>query len=52
MDRCVGDAIGPGGIKRALHTSPVWLGVLREAERLNIVSYSVSVWKNDVLKDD
>ena len=34
VDQCIGDTIGPGGIMKALRTIPVWLGILRDAERL------------------
>ncbi len=34
IDQCIGDTIGPGGIFKALRTGPVWLDVLRDAERL------------------
>lgn len=34
VDQCIGDTIGPGGLFKALRTIPVWLDVLRDAERL------------------
>jgi len=34
IDQCIGDTIGPGGLFKALRTIPVWLDVLRDAERL------------------
>jgi alpha-galactosidase len=34
IDQCIGDTIGPGGIFKALRTGPVWLEILRDAERL------------------
>jgi alpha-galactosidase len=34
VDQCIGDTIGPGGIFKALRTGPVWLDILRDAERL------------------
>jgi len=34
VDQCIGDTIGPGGLMKALRTIPVWLDVLRDAERL------------------
>ncbi len=34
IDQCIGDTIGPGGLFKALRTIPVWLEVLRDAERL------------------
>lgn len=34
VDQCIGDTIGPGGLFKALRTIPVWLQVLRDAERL------------------
>jgi len=30
----IGDTIGPGGLMKALRTVPVWLDILRDAERL------------------
>lgn len=33
IDQCIGDTIGPGGLFKALRTIPVWLDVLRDAER-------------------
>ncbi len=33
VDQCIGDTIGPGGIFKALRTGPVWLDILRDAER-------------------
>jgi alpha-galactosidase len=34
IDQCIGDTIGPGGLFKALRTIPVWLEVLKDAERL------------------
>ncbi len=34
IDQCIGDTIGPGGLFKALRTVPVWLEILRDAERL------------------
>jgi len=34
VDQCIGDTIGPGGLFKALRTIPVWLDVLKDAERL------------------
>ncbi len=34
IDQCIGDTIGPGGLFKGLRTIPVWLEVLRDAERL------------------
>lgn len=34
VDQCIGDTIGPGGLFKSLRTIPVWLDVLRDAERL------------------
>ncbi len=34
VDQCIGDTIGPGGLFKGLRTIPVWLDVLRDAERL------------------
>ncbi|MEO6848911.1 MAG: alpha-glucosidase/alpha-galactosidase, partial [Chthoniobacterales bacterium] len=34
IDQCIGDTIGPGGLFKALRTIPVWLQVLKDAERL------------------
>lgn len=34
VDQCIGDTIGPGGLFKALRTVPVWLAILRDAERL------------------
>jgi len=34
IDHCIGDTIGPGGIFKALRTGPVWLDIVRDAERL------------------
>jgi alpha-galactosidase len=34
VDQCIGDTIGPGGLFKALRTVPVWLDILRDAERL------------------
>lgn len=33
VDQCIGDTIGPGGLFKALRTVPVWLDILRDAER-------------------
>ncbi len=33
IDQCIGDTMGPGGLFKALRTIPVWLDVLRDAER-------------------
>ena len=33
IDQCIGDTIGPGGLFKALRTVPVWLDILRDAER-------------------
>ncbi len=34
VDQCIGDTIGPGGLFKGLRTVPVFLEVLRDAERL------------------
>jgi alpha-galactosidase len=34
IDQCIGDTIGPGGLFKGLRTIPVWLEVLKDAERL------------------
>jgi alpha-galactosidase len=34
IDQCIGDTIGPGGLFKGLRTIPVWLDVLRDAEKL------------------
>ena len=34
VDQCIGDTIGPGGLFKALRTVPIFLEVLRDAERL------------------
>lgn len=34
VSQCIGDTIGPGGLFKALRTVPVWLEILRDAERL------------------
>ncbi len=34
IDQCIGDTIGPGGLFKALRTIPVWIEVLKDAERL------------------
>jgi alpha-galactosidase len=34
VDQCIGDTIGPGGLFKALRTIPVWIEILRDAERL------------------
>ena len=36
VDQCIGDTIGPGGLFKALRTIPVWLEVLKDAERLDV----------------
>ncbi|MEI8312928.1 MAG: alpha-glucosidase/alpha-galactosidase, partial [Verrucomicrobiota bacterium] len=33
VDQCIGDTIGPGGLFKALRTVPVFLEVLKDAER-------------------
>ncbi|MEM6822130.1 MAG: alpha-glucosidase/alpha-galactosidase [Verrucomicrobiota bacterium] len=33
IDQCIGDTIGPGGLFKSLRTIPVWLEVLKDAER-------------------
>jgi alpha-galactosidase len=33
VNQCIGDTIGPGGLFKALRTIPVWLEVLKDAER-------------------
>jgi alpha-galactosidase len=33
VDQCIGDTIGPGGLFKGLRTIPVWLDILRDAER-------------------
>jgi alpha-galactosidase len=33
IDQCIGDTIGPGGVFKGLRTIPVWLDILRDAER-------------------
>ncbi len=33
VEQCIGDTIGPGGLFKALRTIPVWIEVLRDAER-------------------
>jgi alpha-galactosidase len=33
VNQCIGDTIGPGGLFKALRTVPVWLEVLKDAER-------------------
>jgi len=33
VNQCIGDTIGPGGLFKALRTIPVWLDVLKDAER-------------------
>ncbi|MBV9868375.1 MAG: alpha-glucosidase/alpha-galactosidase [Abitibacteriaceae bacterium] len=34
LDQCIGDTIGPGGLFKGLRTVPVFLEVLKDAERL------------------
>jgi alpha-galactosidase len=34
VDQCIGDTIGPGGLFKALRTVPVFLEMLKDAERL------------------
>ncbi|HEY8668017.1 MAG TPA: hypothetical protein VIL86_15300, partial [Tepidisphaeraceae bacterium] len=34
VDQCIGDTIGPGGLFKALRTVPVFLEILRDAEKL------------------
>jgi len=34
VNQCIGDTIGPGGLFKALRTVPVFLAVLKDAERL------------------
>ena len=34
VDQCIGDTIGPGGLFKALRTVPVFLDVLKDADRL------------------
>lgn len=34
VDQCIGDTIGPGGLFKALRTAPVFLDILKDAERL------------------
>lgn len=34
VDQCIGDTAGPGGLFKALRTIPVWLDILKDAERL------------------
>jgi alpha-galactosidase len=34
IDQCIGDTIGPGGLFKAMRTTPVFLEVLRDIERL------------------
>ena len=34
IDQCIGDTIGPGGLFKSLRTIPIWLDVLKDAERL------------------
>ena len=34
IDQCIGDTIGPGGLFKSLRTIPVWLEVLKDAEKL------------------
>jgi len=34
VSQCIGDTIGPGGLFKSLRTIPVWLDILKDAERL------------------
>lgn len=34
VDQCIGDTIGPGGLFKSLRTVPVFLDILKDAERL------------------
>lgn len=34
VDQCIGDTIGPGGLFKALRTVPVFLEILKDAERI------------------
>ncbi len=34
IKQCIGDTIGPGGLFKSLRTIPVWLDILKDAERL------------------
>jgi alpha-galactosidase len=34
VDQCIGDTIGPGGLFKGLRTIPVWLEILKDAEKL------------------
>lgn len=34
VNQCIGDTIGPGGIFKALRTTPAWLDILADTERL------------------
>ncbi len=34
VDQCIGDTIGPGGLFKGLRTIPVFLDILRDAERI------------------
>ncbi len=34
VDQCIGDTAGPGGLFKALRTVPIWLEILKDAERL------------------
>ncbi|MBI5706479.1 MAG: alpha-glucosidase/alpha-galactosidase [Armatimonadetes bacterium] len=34
VSQCIGDTIGPGGLFKSLRTIPVWIDILRDAERL------------------
>jgi alpha-galactosidase len=34
VSQCIGDTIGPGGLFKSLRTIPVWLNVLKDAEKL------------------
>ena len=33
VSQCIGDTIGPGGLFKSLRTIPVWLDILKDAER-------------------
>lgn len=34
VSQCIGDTVGPGGLFKGLRTIPVWLDILKDAERL------------------
>ncbi|MFQ3586702.1 MAG: alpha-glucosidase/alpha-galactosidase [Fimbriimonadaceae bacterium] len=34
ISQCIGDTIGPGGLFKGLRTIPVWLDILRDAEKV------------------